>query len=95
MMSIGGGINLRPNEFKRISHNRNSPKIREITRIKGKIKTVGKVTKSGNWIRSNPTGKSGSRINKLPINAWTSSKSEIGKTKYKTSSNGKRFEFYQ
>ena len=95
MMSISGGINLRPNEFKRISRNRNSPKLREINSAKGKMKTVGKIAKSGNWIRSNPTGKSGSRINKLPINAWTSSKSEIGKTKYKTSSNGKRFEFYQ
>lgn len=79
--SIGGGINLRPSEFKRISRNRNSPKLRELTRIKSKIKTVGKIAKSGKWIRSNPsTGKT--RINTIPANQWLSSKSINGEIKY-------------
>jgi len=80
--SIGGGINLRPSEFKRISRNRNSPKLREIAKIKSKIKTVGKIAKYGNWIRSNSTRMIGSRINKLPTNSWVSSKSVNGKIEY-------------
>ena len=87
LMSIGGGINLRPNEFKRISHNRNSPKIREITRIKGKMKTVGKVAKSGSWIRNQHTNVSGSRINKLPTNSWIYSKSTKNGVHYNYKSN--------
>jgi len=84
--SIGGGINLRPKEFKKISRNSNSPLIQEIAKIKSKIKTVGKIGKSENWIRSNPkTG--GSRINVLPVNSWSSSKSVNGKIEYKLRSN--------
>ncbi len=88
--SIGGGINLRPSEFKRISRNRNSLKLRELTRIKSKIKTVGKIAKSGNWIRSN-AGIGGSRINKLPVNSWKSAKSINGKIEYSFSSNSGDF----
>ncbi|MCK4655130.1 MAG: hypothetical protein KAU01_11870 [Candidatus Cloacimonetes bacterium] len=79
--SIGGGINLHPSEFKRISRNRNSPKIRDIMDLKSKMKIVGKITKSGNWIRSNPDiGKS--RINKLLVESWSSSTYKNGKIKY-------------
>lgn len=85
--SIGGGINLRPSEFKRISRNRNSPKVREISKIKNKIKTVGKIAISGNWIRSSPARICGSRINKLPTNSWVSSKSVNGKIEYNFHSN--------
>jgi len=85
--SIGGGINLRPSEFKRISRNRNSPKLREISKIKNKIKTVGKIAISGNWIRSSPAGIGGSRINKLPANSWVLSKSVNGKIEYNFHSN--------
>ncbi|MCK4829874.1 hypothetical protein KA005_79860, partial [bacterium] len=85
--SIGGGINLRPSEFKRISRNRNAPKLREVKRIKSKVKTVGKIAKSGNWIRSNSTETGGSRINKLPTNFWTSFKSVNGKIEYNFRSN--------
>lgn len=79
--SIGGGIELRPSKFKHISRNRNSPKLREIAKIKSKIKIVGKIAKSGNWIRSNSKA-GGSRINTLPVNQWTSSKSINGEIKY-------------
>jgi len=84
--SIGGGINLRPSAFKRISRNKNSPKLQEVIKIKSKIKTVGKIAKSGNWIRSNPE-RGGSRINKLPVNSWKSSKSINGKIRYSYHSN--------
>jgi hypothetical protein len=85
--SIGGGINLRPSEFKRISRNRNAPKLRELRKVKGKIKTVGKVAKSGDWIRNISSGISGSRINKLSTNSWTSSKSVNGGVEYNYHSN--------
>ena len=84
--SIGGGINLHPGNFKRISKNKNSPKLREVIKIKSKIKTIGKIAKTGNWIRSNPT-KGGSKINKLPVSSWKSSKSVNGKTVYSFHSN--------
>ncbi len=84
--SIGGGINLRPSEFKRISRNKNSPKLREISKIKSKIKIVGKIAKSGNWIRSNPAiGRP--IINTIPANKWKSSKSVNGQIKYSHVSN--------
>ena len=88
--SIGGGIELRPSEFKLISRNRNSLKLREIAKIKSKIKMVGKIAKSGNWIRSN-AGIGGSRINKLPVNSWKSAKSINGKIEYRFSSNSGEF----
>jgi len=79
--SIGGGINLRPGEFKKISRNRNSPKLREIAKIKSTIKTVGKIAKSGNWVRSN-SGIDKARINTISANQWSSSKMSNGQIKY-------------
>jgi len=84
--SIGGGINLHPGNFKRISKNKNSPKLREVIKIKSKIKSVGKIAKTGNWIRSNP-GRGGSKINKLTVSSWKSLKSVHGKTVYSFHSN--------
>lgn len=79
--SIGGGINLHPNEFKRISYNKNSPKLREILKIKNKLKIVGKIAKSENWIRSNPK-MSKTRINTISTNQWLSSKSVNSNKKF-------------
>ena len=79
--SVGGGINLRPSEFKRISHNRNSPKLRELSKIKSKIKTIGNISRSGNWIRSNP-GLGKTRVNTIPVNQWSSSKTVNGQIEY-------------
>ena len=89
--SIGGGINLRPSEFKRISKNRNAPKLRDMRNIKSKVKTIGKVAKSGNWIRNSSSGISGSRINKLSVNYWVSSKSANGKIEYNYQSNSEDY----
>jgi len=85
--TIAGGINLRPSQFKQTSWNKNSPKLREIAKIKSTIKNVGKISKSGNWIRSNTIGIAGSRINKLSANSWTSSKSVNGNIEYYYHSN--------
>ncbi len=79
--SVGGGINLRPSEFKRIHRSRNSPKIQEIVKIKNKIRTVGRVARSGTWMRSNAVN-GGARINILPTNPWTVSQSSNGSVKY-------------
>ncbi|MCK5127078.1 MAG: hypothetical protein KAR42_12565 [candidate division Zixibacteria bacterium] len=75
--SIGGGISLRPNKFKQIAHSKNAPKIREITSLKSKIRSVGKIAKSGNWIRSN-AGKGGAKLNSLSVREWSLSKSANG-----------------
>jgi len=79
--SIGGGISLNPKEFKQTIINKDSPAIREIAKVKNQLKSVGNISKSGDWMRSNVTN-GGSRINKLPDISWTSSKSENGSIKY-------------
>jgi len=79
--SIGGGISLDPREFKQTVINKDSPAIREIAKVKSQLKSVGNISKSGDWIRSNLTN-GGSRINKLPDISWTLSKSENGSIKY-------------
>ena len=81
IFSIGGGISLNPSEFKQTVINKDSPAIREIAKVKNQLKSVGNISKSGDWMRSNVTN-SGSRINKLPDISWTLSKSENGSVKY-------------
>jgi len=79
--SIGGGISLDPREFKQTIMNKDSPAIRKIVKVKNQLESVGNISKSGEWMRSNATN-GGSRINKLPDISWTSSKSENGSVKY-------------
>jgi hypothetical protein len=86
IISIGGGIDLRPSKFKKIARDSNSPKLQEVIKIKGKVKPAGKVAISEDWIRSNP-GTSKARINKLPVSSWKSSKSINGKIEYNFHSN--------
>jgi hypothetical protein len=81
IFSIGGGISLNPSEFKQTVINKDSPDIREIAKVKNQLKSVGNISKSGDWIRSNVTN-GGSRINKLPDISWILSKSENGSIKY-------------
>jgi hypothetical protein len=81
IFSIGGGISLDPREFKQTIINKGSPAIREIAKVKNQLKSIGNISKSGDWIRSNVTN-GGSRINKLPDISWTLSKSENGSVKY-------------
>ncbi len=81
IFSIGGGISLDPREFKQTIINKDSPAIREIAKVKNQLKSVGNISKSGDWIRSNVTN-GGSKINKLPDISWTLSKSENGSVKY-------------
>lgn len=79
--SIGGGISLNPREFKQTVINKDSPAIREIAKVKNQLKSVGNISKSGDWMRNNVTN-GGSRINKLSDISWTLSKSENGSVKY-------------
>ena len=81
IFSIGGGISLDPREFKQTIINKDSPAIREIAKVKNQLKSVGNISKSGDWMRSNAIN-GGSRINKLPDILWTLSKSENGSIKY-------------
>ncbi|MDP2208043.1 MAG: hypothetical protein Q8K98_04615 [Bacteroidota bacterium] len=79
--SIGGGINLSPKEFKVMSRDITSPRIRELNAIRNSIRTVGNVARSGDWVRNNVAGRS-LRVNLIPRGEWTSSKRMNGKTKY-------------
>jgi hypothetical protein len=79
--SIGGGISLDPREFKHTVMDKDSPAIREIVKVKNQLKSVGNISKSGDWVRSNATD-GGSRINKLSNISWVLSKSENGLVKY-------------
>ena len=90
IFSIGGGISLNPKEFKQTIINKDSPAIREIAKVKNQLKSVGNISKSGDWMRSNVTN-GGSRINKLPDISWTSSKSENGSVKYTYRANSGSF----
>lgn len=81
IFSIGGGISLNPKEFKQTVINKDSPAIREIAKVKNQLKSIGNISKSGDWVRSNVRN-GGSRINKLPDISWTLSKSENGSEKY-------------
>jgi len=81
IVSIGGGISLNPGNFKKTVVNKDSPAIREITKIKNQLKPVDNVSESGDWIRSN-VSKGESKINKLPDSSWTLFKSENGSVKY-------------
>jgi hypothetical protein len=83
--SVGGGINLRPKEFRRITRAKNAPKIKEISSLKGQIKTVGKIARAGNWIKSR-VGKGGARVNAIPIESWILEKAQDGSSVYRYAS---------
>jgi len=79
--SVGGGINLRPKEFRKITRAKNAPKIKEISSLKGQIKAVGKIARAGNWIKSR-VGKGGARVNTIPIESWILEKAQDGSSVY-------------
>jgi len=86
IISIGGGIDLSPKEFKLISRDATSPRIREVNRIRNTLRTVGKVARSGDWIRSN-VAKSTSKVDIQPCSVWAFSKTRNGKITYSYHSN--------
>ncbi|MBL7086951.1 MAG: hypothetical protein ISS28_07655 [Candidatus Cloacimonetes bacterium] len=63
--SIGGGINLRPSEFKQIKNNPNHQKLIDIKEFKVSYKAGSVKLKSDPWIISNPKTFSGAKINPL------------------------------
>jgi hypothetical protein len=75
-ISIGGGIELSPDQFGKTVVNKESSIIQEIVNIKDKLKSVDVISKAGNWIRSNPTGNVKEKINKLIVPIWSFSESE-------------------
>jgi hypothetical protein len=91
--SVGGGINLRPKEFRRISRAKNAPKIKEVTSLKSKIKTVGKIARAGDWIKSR-VSKGGARVNAIPMESWVLEKAQDGSSVYRyASGRGDRLSF--
>jgi hypothetical protein len=79
--SIGGGIDLNPKKFRVISRDATSPRIREVIGIKSVMRTVGKVSRSGDWIR-NELREDTSRVNPIPRGGWTFSKKTGERTEY-------------
>jgi hypothetical protein len=75
--SIGGGINLGPKEFKPAVRDMNSPKLREILRIKNNLIDAGNVAKAGDWVRSRP-GTGNVRGNHSPVRSPVSSQPNLG-----------------
>ena len=75
--SIGGGINLRPNEFKAMNYDIHSPKIKDIRNHKNRFSQYGDIQKSGNWIRNNIKKKQ-SNFNLLLSNKWNFHRIEYG-----------------
>ncbi|UCF57963.1 MAG: hypothetical protein JSW15_05815 [Deltaproteobacteria bacterium] len=71
--SIGGGINLRPRDFKKIIHNPQSAKIRKIRDVKEKLLKGKQGTKSIQWVRSNSQSGKNSFVHELPISRWKTS----------------------
>jgi len=68
--SVGGGINLRPKDFKKIIHNARSAKIMKIRGVKEKLLKAKQGTKSIQWIRSNSQSGKNSLVHELPIGRW-------------------------
>jgi len=63
--SVGGGINLRPKDFRQIVKDKKSPKIQEILKFKNELKIKDIPPREGEWIRSK-SKPGGPKINKLP-----------------------------
>ena len=91
--SVGGGINLRPKEFRKITRAKDAPKIKEINSLRGRIKTIGKVARAGNWIKSR-VGRGGARVHAIPIESWVLEKAQDGSSVYRCASGkGDRLSF--
>lgn len=83
--SVGGGISLHPSQFKRTYVRSKSPLITRITSLNGKFRTEGEVSKSGEWIRSNP-GEGRTIVSKLPCQHWTRSENSGDEADYEYTS---------
>jgi len=81
IVSIGGGIDLSPKEFKLITRDIASPRILEVRNLERTMQVIGKIAKSGEWIRSE--AKDGvAATNLLPRHQWTVSKTTNGHASY-------------
>lgn len=91
--SVGGGINLRPKEFRKITRSKTAPKIEEIASLKGKVKLVGKIARAGDWIKSR-VAKGGAQVNAIPFESWVLEKAQDGSSVYRyASGKGDRLSF--
>ena len=86
-ISLGGGISLQPKDFKRAYLRESSPLITQIASLKGKFRTEGQVSESGDWVRSNP-GEGRSIVHPLPSRRWLRSNSSGTATGYEYTSDG-------
>ena len=85
IVSIGGGIDLSPSEFKMISVNRDSPKLREVLKVKREISKNERIRSVKNWFRSSPTNNK-TRVNAISNTNWHYSKTGSKQIKYSLSS---------
>jgi len=70
LVSVGGGINLRPEAFKRISRNAQSARITKIRDVKTRLLTTDQSTNKIRWIRNKSQSGNNSFVHRLPVRRW-------------------------
>ena len=81
IVSIGGGIDLSPKEFKLITRDIASPRVLEVRNIERTMQAIGKIAKSGEWVRS-AARNGGVTSNLLTKREWTMAKTTAGQSNY-------------
>ena len=81
--SVGGGINLRPAEFKRVVKNSNSPILKTLREAKSTLVVKNNHSRYGSWVRSVPSLKYSEHLNSLPAHEWSYSNSTNEMNVYK------------
>ncbi len=82
--SVGGGINLRPAEFKRVVQNSNSPILKTLREAKSALVVKNNVSQYGSWVRSIPSNEYSEYRNSVPVYKWgySNSTNEMNVYKY-------------
>ena len=82
--SVGGGINLRPAEFKRVVKNSNSPILKTLREAKSALVVKNNVSQYGSWVRSIPSNEYSVYNNSIPDYKWgySNSTNEMNVYKY-------------
>jgi len=80
--SVGGGINLRPSEFKSVVRNKQSAKIRKINEYKKMLGSKGSIPGMGSWVRNRPDENGEAQVNPILTEPWEFSKSVSGEIQY-------------
>lgn len=89
--SIGGGINLRPKAFRRVSRNSWAPKIKDLKQVKNSIQPKGDIAMFENWIRSIPDNSRTLGKNRLQADYWEVDATRSGRFFYESKTNPQNY----